>query len=131
MGDVEVRSAVIKNFKKFPNFSDPVYFLEAVIYFIKLFQQNVTYFLLLKLQNLPRDQIYCPPIVIRVKDNRKFGRRPTVGQHIITDLSPHIVSALPPPKKSRQEVVDGDGGDDDDEGIGMLDSCGKSVGYLQ
>lgn len=36
VGDVEVRSAVIKNLKKFPNFSDPVYFLEAVMFSTKI-----------------------------------------------------------------------------------------------
>nr|XP_039273403.1 myoferlin-like isoform X2 [Styela clava] len=90
IGDVEVRSKVIKNIKKFPNFSEPVFFLEA---------------------NLPKEQIYCPPIVIRVKDNRKFGRRPTVGQHIISDLSTHVVAAPPIPKTDLHE--DDEGFDDD------------------
>lgn len=30
IGDVEIRSKVIKKLKKFPNFSEPVFFLEAV-----------------------------------------------------------------------------------------------------
>uniref|UniRef100_F6X313 C2 domain-containing protein n=1 Tax=Ciona intestinalis TaxID=7719 RepID=F6X313_CIOIN len=64
IGEVEIRTKIIKSLKKNPNFSDPIYYIEA---------------------NLPVDDLYFPPIVIRVKDNRKFGRRPTVGQHIITN----------------------------------------------
>lgn len=40
------------------------------------------------------ERLYFPPIVIRVKDNRKFGRRPTVGQHVVTDVSQYQVAAL-------------------------------------
>uniref|UniRef100_H2Z7H9 C2 domain-containing protein n=1 Tax=Ciona savignyi TaxID=51511 RepID=H2Z7H9_CIOSA len=63
IGAVELRTKIIKNLKKQPNFTEPLYYIEA---------------------NLPVDDLYFPPIVIRVKDNRKFGSRPTVGQHIIT-----------------------------------------------
>ncbi|XP_078489340.1 myoferlin [Ciona intestinalis] len=64
IGEVELRTEVMKNFKHNPNFEEPVYYIEA---------------------NLPVEDLYFPPIVIRVKDHRKFGSRPTVGQHIITD----------------------------------------------
>nr|XP_026691852.1 myoferlin isoform X2 [Ciona intestinalis] len=64
IGEVELRTKVMKNFKHNPNFEEPVYYIEA---------------------NLPVEDLYFPPIVIRVKDHRKFGSRPTVGQHIITD----------------------------------------------
>lgn len=37
-------------------------------------------------QMLPREQLYCPPIVVKVIDNRQFGRRPVVGQCTIRSL---------------------------------------------
>lgn len=37
-------------------------------------------------QMLPREDLYCPPIVIKVIDNRQFGRRPMVGQCTIRSL---------------------------------------------
>lgn len=38
------------------------------------------------LQMLPREDLYCPPIVVKVIDNRQFGRRPVVGQCTIRSL---------------------------------------------
>nr|CAB3264165.1 myoferlin [Phallusia mammillata] len=70
VGDVEIRTKIIKNLKKNPNFTEPVYF---------------------RATQLPVERLYFPPVVIRVKDNRKFGSRPTVGQHIITDVSQYQV----------------------------------------
>lgn len=37
-------------------------------------------------QMLPREELYCPPIVVKVIDNRQFGRRPVVGQCTIRCL---------------------------------------------
>lgn len=41
---------------------------------------------LLSAQMLPREELYCPPIVVKVIDNRQFGRRPVVGQCTIHSL---------------------------------------------
>lgn len=35
---------------------------------------------------LPKEELYAPPINIRVKDNRAFGRRPLVGVNSIKSL---------------------------------------------
>lgn len=65
MGTI-IPSQTIKNTKKTPNFAEPV--LER------------------KIMNLPVEDIYSPPINIRVRDNRAFGRKPLVGIHSVKQL---------------------------------------------
>ena len=36
---------------------------------------------------LPKEEIYIPPMNIKVVDHRNFGRKPIVGLHIIKKLS--------------------------------------------
>nr|DBA29492.1 TPA: hypothetical protein GDO54_009716 [Pyxicephalus adspersus] len=64
-GDEMVQSCVIKNVKKNPNFDVCVLFMEV---------------------RLPREDLYCPPIIVKVIDNRQFGRKPVVGQCTIHSL---------------------------------------------
>ena len=35
---------------------------------------------------LPKEELYTPPLNIRVRDNRQFGRKPMVGVHIVKSL---------------------------------------------
>ena len=35
---------------------------------------------------LPREELYMPPVNIRIRDHREFGRKPTVGIHVIKSL---------------------------------------------
>ena len=35
---------------------------------------------------LPKEELYTPPLNIRVRDNRQFGRKPMVGIHVIKSL---------------------------------------------
>ncbi|KAI1894356.1 hypothetical protein AGOR_G00114970 [Albula goreensis] len=60
-----VHSAVIRNIKKSPNFPGSVLFLKVL---------------------LPKEEMYTPPIVLKVIDHRPFGRKPVVGQCTITSL---------------------------------------------
>ncbi|KAG8550730.1 hypothetical protein GDO81_022142 [Engystomops pustulosus] len=64
-GDEMIQSCVIKNVKKNPNFDVCVLFVEV---------------------RLPREDLYCPPIIVKVIDNRQFGRKPVVGQCTINSL---------------------------------------------
>ncbi|KAK2820769.1 hypothetical protein Q5P01_023728 [Channa striata] len=76
-GGHRVESAVIKNMKKSPNFPGSVLFIKVL---------------------LPKDEMYTPPIVLKVIDHRPFGRKPVVGQCTISSLEeyrcdPYVVTA--------------------------------------
>ncbi|XP_033469329.2 myoferlin isoform X1 [Epinephelus lanceolatus] len=60
-----VQTAVIKNFKKNPNFPGSVLLLKVL---------------------LPKEEMYTPAIVLKVIDHRPFGRKPVVGQCTIDCL---------------------------------------------
>ncbi|TRZ10061.1 hypothetical protein HGM15179_017049 [Zosterops borbonicus] len=64
-GGQRVQSGVIKNVKKNPNFDVCVLFMEV---------------------RLPRESLYSPPIILKIIDNRPFGRRPVVGQCTVRSL---------------------------------------------
>ncbi|KAK0154254.1 Myoferlin [Merluccius polli] len=76
-GGQRVESAVIRNMKKSPNFPSSVLFIKVL---------------------LPKDEMYTPPIVLKVIDHRPFGRKPVVGQCTITSVEqfrcdPYVVTA--------------------------------------
>nr|CAB3264595.1 otoferlin [Phallusia mammillata] len=73
-----VSSCLIQNYKKNPNFSEPVKFIEDV--------------------DLPEVEYWCPPISITVMDCRAFGRSVLVGTHIISNISKFVFR---PPDKSK------------------------------
>ncbi|XP_074856486.1 myoferlin isoform X2 [Carettochelys insculpta] len=64
-GGEMVESVVIKNLKKTPNFPCSVLFMKVL---------------------LPKEELYTPPLVIKVVDHRQFGRKPVVGQCTIDSL---------------------------------------------
>ncbi|XP_072783933.1 dysferlin isoform X10 [Taeniopygia guttata] len=64
-GGQRVQSGVIKNVKKNPNFDVCVLFMEV---------------------RLPKESLYSPPIILKIIDNRPFGRRPVVGQCTVRSL---------------------------------------------
>uniref|UniRef100_A0A8C9WSD1 Dysferlin, limb girdle muscular dystrophy 2B (autosomal recessive) n=1 Tax=Scleropages formosus TaxID=113540 RepID=A0A8C9WSD1_SCLFO len=64
-GGAVVQSCVIRNAKKKPNFDINTLFIDV---------------------NLPQEELYMPPIVVKVIDNRQFGRKPVVGQCTIRSL---------------------------------------------
>ncbi|XP_053438706.1 myoferlin isoform X2 [Nycticebus coucang] len=64
-GGERVESVVIKNLKKTPNFPSSVLFMKVL---------------------LPKEELYMPPLVIKVIDHRQFGRKPVVGQCTINHL---------------------------------------------
>ncbi|XP_004607583.2 myoferlin [Sorex araneus] len=64
-GGERVESVVIKSLKKTPNFPSSVLFMKVF---------------------LPKEELYMPPLVIKVIDHRQFGRKPVVGQCTIEHL---------------------------------------------
>ncbi|KAG8435205.1 hypothetical protein GDO86_013229 [Hymenochirus boettgeri] len=60
-----VESAVIRNLKKTPNFQSSILFMKVL---------------------LPKEEMYVPPIIIKIIDHRPFGRKPVVGQCTIEQL---------------------------------------------
>nr|XP_044609944.1 myoferlin isoform X1 [Equus asinus] len=64
-GGERVESVVIKNLKKTPNFPSSVLYMKVF---------------------LPKEELYMPPLVIKVIDHRQFGRKPVVGQCTIEHL---------------------------------------------
>lgn len=50
------------------------------------------------IQLFPKEEMYTPPIVLKVIDHRPFGRKPVVGQCTITSLEeyrcdPYVITA--------------------------------------
>ncbi|XP_066519637.1 myoferlin [Hoplias malabaricus] len=64
-GEERIQTAVIKNIKKSPNFPGNVLLMKVL---------------------LPKEEMYTPPIVLKVIDHRPFGRKPVVGQCTIDSL---------------------------------------------
>ena len=47
------------------------------------------------LQFLPKEDLYAPPLNIRVLDKRAFGRQPMVGTHVIGSLKDYYIDPTP------------------------------------
>ena len=41
---------------------------------------------------LPKEEIYIPPLTIKIIDHRNFGRKPLVGLHTIKSLNSYKVT---------------------------------------
>lgn len=53
-------------------------------------------------QELPENELYCPPITIRCVDCRNFGRYVLVGTHVINSL--HKFMYVPTTKKAKSII---------------------------
>ncbi|WAR21900.1 MYOF-like protein [Mya arenaria] len=81
-----IKSDMIKNTKRNPNFANPTYFFDVM---------------------LPKEELYMPPVNVRVRDHRQFGRKPTVGIHVLRSLEKFKAQPIMP---GEQELEDGQAG---------------------
>ena len=49
---------------------------------------------------LPKEELYIPPMNIRVLDHRHFGRKPIVGVHVIKNLTKYRID-----EKQREDFI--------------------------
>lgn len=73
---------------------------------------------------LPKEEVYCPSIVIKVIDNRQFGRRPVVGQCTIRSLESFMCDLYSEESPSPQ-------GGPGREGVGLLMERARAGGLGQ
>uniref|UniRef100_A0A8C4NPM9 Dysferlin, limb girdle muscular dystrophy 2B (autosomal recessive) n=1 Tax=Dicentrarchus labrax TaxID=13489 RepID=A0A8C4NPM9_DICLA len=81
-GGTVVQSCVIRSVKKKPNFDINKLILDV---------------------QLPREELYMPPIIIKVIDNRQFGRKPVVGQCTIRSLEDY--RCVPEEERAAASIV--------------------------
>ena len=55
------------------------------------------------LQLLPKEQLYAPPLNIRIVDKRAFGRTPMVGTHVVKSVKSFFVE----PRAADQRIIRG------------------------
>ena len=46
------------------------------------------------MQYLPKEELYCPPLNVRILDKRTFGRLPMVGTHVVKSLKDFLVEPI-------------------------------------
>lgn len=44
---------------------------------------------------MPKEELYAPPLNIKVRDNRQFGRKPLVGVFVVKSLESFRCNPLP------------------------------------
>ncbi|XP_061619874.1 dysferlin isoform X3 [Phyllopteryx taeniolatus] len=95
-GGAAVQSCVIRSVKKKANFDVNALFLDV---------------------RLPLEELYMPPIVIKVIDNRQFGRKPVVGQCTVRSLEEYRCS--PGEEEEEDDDEERDRGESD-QGRGQM-----------
>lgn len=55
-----------------------------------------------QLQELPDNELYCPPITIRCVDCRNFGRYVLVGTHVINNINKFMY--IPTTKTAKEAI---------------------------
>uniref|UniRef100_A0A3B3CY95 Dysferlin, limb girdle muscular dystrophy 2B (autosomal recessive) n=1 Tax=Oryzias melastigma TaxID=30732 RepID=A0A3B3CY95_ORYME len=77
-------------------------------------------------QRLPREELYMPPIVIKVIDNRQFGRKPVVGQCSIRLLEEYRRS-----QQEEQALLEGEEEEEEEQWRSETETKNKCGTYLE
>lgn len=91
-GPHKLETEIMKNVKLNPNFSKSNLFFDIVIitiWFKSINNIKINIYQLNKM--MPKEEIYIPPMSIKVIDHRNFGRKPIVGVHTIKSLLKYSV----------------------------------------
>ena len=91
-GPHKLETEIMKNVKLNPNFSKSNLFFDIVIITIWFKSINNIKIKIYQLNKMmPKEEIYIPPMSIKVIDHRNFGRKPIVGVHTIKSLLKYSV----------------------------------------
>ncbi|XP_067657682.1 myoferlin-like isoform X1 [Haliotis asinina] len=77
-----LNSVTIKDTKKNPNFNEPLLFFDVM---------------------LPKEELYMPPMNIRVRDHRQFGRKPNVGVFVLRTMEDFRCDPMLPAADEEEE----------------------------
>lgn len=58
---------------------------------------------------LPKEELYMPPMNIRVRDHRQFGRKPNVGVYVLRTMEDFRCEPLLPAADEEEEGREGQG----------------------
>ena len=90
-GPHKLETEIMKNVKLNPNFSKSNLFFDIVIITIWFKSINIKINIYQLNKMMPKEEIYIPPMSIKVIDHRNFGRKPIVGVHTIKSLLKYSV----------------------------------------
>lgn len=90
-GPHKLETEIMKNVKLNPNFSKSNLFFDIVIIAIWFKSINIKINIYQLNKMMPKEEIYIPPMSIKVIDHRNFGRKPIVGVHTIKSLLKYSV----------------------------------------
>ncbi|XP_038071057.1 myoferlin-like isoform X3 [Patiria miniata] len=110
VGGKIISSKVIKNTKKNPNFDSPLLFMEV---------------------DLPKEELYTPPINLKVRDHRAFGRKPIVGISVIKNLTEYRVTPAVEPTSGTPPPPEQQTGNGELDGSTATDGAQEDTGLLQ
>uniref|UniRef100_A0A3Q0RFX8 Dysferlin, limb girdle muscular dystrophy 2B (autosomal recessive) n=1 Tax=Amphilophus citrinellus TaxID=61819 RepID=A0A3Q0RFX8_AMPCI len=102
-GGSMLQSCVIRSVKKKPNFDVNTLLLDV---------------------RLPGEELYMPPIVIKVIDNRQFGRKPVVGQCTIRSLEEYRCTQE---EEQTSQLISGEVFIDIDDELPLVSDQGEEI----
>jgi otoferlin len=66
-------------------------------------KSSIKYKDVFSLKELPEQELYCPPLTIRVVDCRSFGRYTLVGTHMINSIHRYLFNPVTKRQREAEE----------------------------